>query len=208
MARDQRVTVLAGTGLFLSMFLPWYEKRALFPSGPRSDSLTAFGAFSFVEAAVLLVAAAAITLVFARAERRAFHLPGGDGTVVLVAGAWVALLIVWRLFDTPAVTGTRGVGVTIDLQWGIFVALVAAGCLAYAGARMRAAHRAEPPIPPTRERSRLGDEASEVRLPDERPHLDETQVLDRARREPSDDWLSGSGASGGSEPPGPAARDG
>ena len=63
----------------------------------------AFGAFSFVEAAVLLVAVGVLVLLFARAEGRAFHLPGGDGAVVMAAGVWVALLLVWRLFDRPDV---------------------------------------------------------------------------------------------------------
>jgi len=37
--------------------------------------------------------------------------------------------------------------VTIGIQWGFLVAFVAAGFLAYAGARLRAAHRPEPPLP-------------------------------------------------------------
>lgn len=178
MAADQRLVVVAAAVLFGSMFLPWYTTRALFPGRAVELSLSAFGAFSFVEAAVLLVAAAAVVLVFARAERKAFHLPGGDGAVVLGAGLWSALLLVWRLFDKPDVSGTRAVGATVGVEWGIFVALAAAGLLAYAGARVRAAHRPEPPLPGARRRE-TAPEASddEVWLADERPHLDKTQVI-------------------------------
>ncbi len=45
-----------------------------------SESMTGWGAFSFVEAAVLLVAAGVLLLLFVRAEGQAFHVPGGDGT--------------------------------------------------------------------------------------------------------------------------------
>jgi hypothetical protein len=130
----------AAAGLGLTLFLPWYS--AVFRGDDRTFNRSAFGEFSFVEAAVLLVAAGVLYLVWARSQRKAFHLPGGDGTVIMFAGGWAALLIVWRLFDTPE-SGTAEFG----LQWGIFVALVAAGALAAAGARVRAAHRPEPPNP-------------------------------------------------------------
>jgi len=85
---------------------------------------------------------AVLFLLFARAERRAFHLPGGDGGVITAAGAWVAFLVVWRFFDRPDL----GRGVAVGLQWGIFVALTAGIALAYAGVRIRAAQRPEPPL--------------------------------------------------------------
>jgi transcriptional regulator GlxA family with amidase domain len=47
------------------------------------------------------VALAVLGLLFARAERRAFHLPLGDGTVIAAAGAWAGVLIVVRLLDRP-----------------------------------------------------------------------------------------------------------
>ena len=130
----------AAAGLGLTLFLPWYS--AVFRGEDRTFNRSAFGEFSFVEAAVLLVAAGVLYLVWARSQRKAFHLPGGDGTVIMVAGGWAALLIVWRVFDTPE-SDTAEFG----LQWGIFVALVAAVALAVAGARVRGAHRPEPPNP-------------------------------------------------------------
>ena len=51
---------------------------------------------------------------------------------------WSALLLVLRLFDKPGVT-QHGVAANVGVQWGIFFALAAAGLLAYAGSRMRAA---------------------------------------------------------------------
>jgi hypothetical protein len=131
----------AAGALMLTLFLPWYS--AVF-RGDESQSFnrSAFGEFSFVEAAVLLVAAGVLYLIWARSQRKGFHLPGGDGTVIMVAGAWASLLLVWRLFDTPESPDTE-----FGLQWGIFVALGVAGLLTAAGARVRAAHRPEPPNP-------------------------------------------------------------
>jgi hypothetical protein len=150
MPRELRLAVVAAFALFVSMFLPWYEKTGFVlrkDGKPISDSLSAFGAFSFVEAAVLLVAIGVIVLAFFRGERRAFHLPGGDGVVIMAAGGWVGLLLVYRLFDKPDASGNGLVGVTVGIQWGIFFALAAAAFLIYTGYRLHAAHRPEPPLP-------------------------------------------------------------
>ena len=63
--------------------------------------VSTFGPFSFVEAAIVLTGLSVLYLLRARADRREFHLPSGDGTVILAAGLWAALLIVVRLFDRP-----------------------------------------------------------------------------------------------------------
>ena len=173
---DQRFAAGAAVGLLLAMFLPWYEKNVVIAGTKTfaSDSISAFGAVSFVEAAIFLVAAGVLALLLARAEERAFHLPGGDGTVIFAAGLWATALIFYRVFDRPDVSGEGG---TVGIQWGFFVAFVAAGGLAFAGQRIRAAHRPEPPLPaavpepPVREReperaaSRLSRTASTQVVP-------------------------------------------
>jgi hypothetical protein len=143
--RDQRLAALAALGLLATMFLPWYQKSAATAQGGLAQgSLTAFGVFSFVEAAILLVAVGVFALLFARGERKAFHLPGGDGSVIFAAGLWAAALLLWRVFDRPSVAGR---GVTVGIEWGFFFAFLAAAALAAAGWRIRAAHRPEPPNP-------------------------------------------------------------
>ena len=81
----------------------------------------------------------------------------------MVAGGWAALLIVWRLFDTPEART-----IEFGLQWGIFVALAAAVALSLAGARVRAAHRPEPPNPAAEE-DEWERPARESRRPPPRP---------------------------------------
>jgi hypothetical protein len=202
LAPEGRLATFAAVALFLTMFLPWYQQNAVVTSrdGGRivSPNLTAFGVFSFVEAAVLLVAVAVLVLLFARAEGRSFHLPGGDGTIVMIAGGWVALLLVWRLFDKPGITA-QGVAANVGIQWGIFFALGAAGVLAYAGSRMRAAARPEPPLAVERPRQRRPGVPGVERtrpLPPEpaRPRVRPRRDRERPRRQrPSDvpEWEPG-----------------
>lgn len=149
LAAEYRHVALAGAGLVAALFLPWYEKSAFVVTDEGelvggSENLSAFAVVSFVEGAVMLVVVAVLGLVYARARRLPFHLPGGDGTVIAAAGAWVVVLLAWRLFDKPDVSGQA---VTVGVQWGWFVAIVLAALLAAAGVRLRAAHRPEPRNP-------------------------------------------------------------
>jgi hypothetical protein len=158
--RDQRFAALAAGALLLTMFLPWYEKSVIIPGSPKfaHETISAFGAVSFVEAAIFLVSAGVLVLVLTRAEGGRYHLPGGDGTVVFAAGLWASALIFYRVFDRPSING-EGVGASVGIQWGFFVAFVAAGALVVAGQRMRAASRPavrtsrpdryRPPLPPS-----------------------------------------------------------
>ncbi len=155
--RDQRFVAGAALALLLAMFLPWYEKSVVVAGSKNfaKDTISAFGAVSFVEAAIFLVSAGVLVLVLTRAEGGKFHLPGGDGTVIMAAGLWASALIFYRVFDRPDVSGDAG---TVGIQWGFFVAFVAAGALAYAGQRMRAAAR---PATPLRSRRGAPESASE-----------------------------------------------
>jgi len=63
--------------------------------------ISTFGPFSWVEAAVILIALALLALLKQRADGNEFHLPFGDGTVIAAAGAWAALLIAVRVLDRP-----------------------------------------------------------------------------------------------------------
>jgi hypothetical protein len=153
---EQRIATAAALALLVTMFLPWYDLQSLNrkTGAINSHSISAFGDVSFVEAAVFLVAAGVIALMFARAERKDFHMPGSDGAVVMAAGAWAALLIFYRVFSRPA-----GHGYPVGIEWGFFLAFVAAGALGYAGWRMRAT--AAPEAPLMRPRGRQAPERHE-----------------------------------------------
>ncbi len=154
--RDQRFAAIAAAALLVTMFLPWYEKSVVLPGrGPgfAHDTISAFGAVSFVEAAIFLVSAGVLVLVLTRAEGGTYHLPGGDGSVIFAAGLWASALIFYRVFDRPNING-EGVGASVGIQWGFFVAFVCAGAVAVAGQRMRAAARPAPVRVPRPDRFR------------------------------------------------------
>jgi hypothetical protein len=152
MPHERRLAAYAAIGLFLTLFLPWYQETVVVASSSKkletvSQSFTAWGSFSFVEAAILLVAVSVLTLLFQRAEGRAFHVPGGDGSVITAAGFWTCVLVVWRIFDKQGTSNQGQVASSSGIEWGIFVTLAVAVFLTYAGSRIRAAHQPEPPLP-------------------------------------------------------------
>jgi hypothetical protein len=85
-----------------------------------------------------------VAILWARGERRAFHLPGGDGAVILGAGLWVMFLIFYRQLDKPDGRHEGPINTAIGVDWGIFVAFVLGAVLAFAGFRIRASHAPEP----------------------------------------------------------------
>ena len=198
--REQRLATLAAFGLFVSMLLPWYSETVLVPKAAQT-SLTAFQDFSFVEAAVLLVSVGVLALLFARAERRSFQLPGGDGTIVVIAGAWCALLIFYRLLSKPGLHGNQRLTTTVGVQWGIFIALLVAIGLIYAGERMRSVERergparaADPTAPGSSDPPPTGTDGAE-----------QTQIVARARERAAPAYAGEAGRAPEPRASGPAA---
>lgn len=152
--------------------------------------VSTFGPFSFVEAAIALTGFGVLLLLRKRADRKRFHLPFGDGTVILVAALWSALLILTRVFDRP-------LGQSI-------LALGCAAIVAAAGLRERAKRPADdvPEVSPTPARPRRGrparrGQAATVRLAegdatqrlsdaDETVHLPADEEVQLSLDEPDD----------------------
>ena len=189
---EQHLAAIAALALLLSMLLPWYrESETVIVKGtPKNlvNALNAFEVYSFVEAAIFVVVVGVLALLWARAERKAFHLPGGDGTVIMGAGLWVMLLIFYRQFDRP---NRSGVSVDVSVNWGIFIAFLLGALLAYAGYRLRAAHVPEPVVddapPPAAE---TVPAPAAAHPPADAPDTEPT-VVARRQRPPADDALDG-----------------
>jgi hypothetical protein len=180
--KELQLAALAAIVLAFTLILPWYQKSYFQEGKVVQANVSAFGVFTFVEAAVLLVAAAVLFLVWARSQQKGFHLPGGDGVAITLAGGWAMLLLVWRLFDKPDI---QGAGATMGIQWGIFGAMVAAGALIVAGARVRALHAPEPPNPAADDDGWVSPARRErERTPERRPR-DATAVTEMFRERPS-----------------------
>jgi hypothetical protein len=185
---EQRLAAIAALALLLSMLLPWYQETGnAIVKGHLvriDDTKNAFGVYSFVEAAIFVVVVGVIVLLWARAERKAFHLPGGDGTIVMGAGLWVMFLIFYRQLDKPNGRKEGLIQTSVGVQWGIFIAFLLGALLAYAGYRIRAAHVPEP---------EADDGPPPAPEPDPTPPPpDETAtVVARRRRPPTDDPFDG-----------------
>jgi len=163
LSADQKLAAIAAIALLLSMLLPWYQEtgNALVNNrlAPIDNSENAFQVYSFVEAAVFVVSAGVLALLYARGHRRAFHLPGGDGAVIMAAGFWVMFLVFYRQLDKPDGRHEGPINTSIGVEWGIFVAFLLGALLAFAGFRIRQSHVPEPdpgdtppPAAPERER--------------------------------------------------------
>lgn len=187
LAGEQRLAAVAALLMLATLLLPWYGKSYYDPAKKAyaHESLTGlFGSADLVMASVVLVALGVLAMLFARGEGRGFHLPGGDGLIIMIAGGWAAFLIFYRVLDHPDVSGP---GATIGIQWGIFVAFLAAALLVYAGYRIRAAHRPEPPLPldtPRAPQGRGPDVVARRRRPVERPRPRERDPTQPTRRAP------------------------
>ncbi len=116
--------------------------------------VSAFGPFSFVEAAIVVTGLAVLALLKQRADRNEFHLPFGDGTVIMAAGLWAGFLIFVRLFDRP-------LGQSV-------LALACAAILAAAGLRERAKRPMDDLPPPEEPTAPLAPDAT-IRLPPDPP---------------------------------------
>jgi len=193
LSSEQRLAAIAAILLLLSMLLPWYQETGNAIVGGKlariDDSKSAFGVYSFVEAAIFVVVVGTIALLWARAERKAFHLPGGDGTVIMGAGLWVMFLIFYRQLDKPNGRKEGMIQTSVGVQWGIFIAFLLGALLAYAGYRIRAAHVPEPvtdDAPPP-----APDEAAKTEEPPPEKPDDGTTVAARQPRPPGDDPFEG-----------------
>jgi hypothetical protein len=144
----QKLAAIAAIALLASMLLPWYQEtgNALVKNRlvPIDNSKNAFQVYSFVEAAVFVVSAGVLALLYARGHRKAFHLPGGDGVVIMAAGLWVMFLVFYRQLDKPDGRHEGPINTSVGVEWGIFVAFLLGALLAYAGYRVRATHVPEP----------------------------------------------------------------
>jgi hypothetical protein len=125
---------LAGTGALVvvgSLLLPWY-------GAPITNDLvkTGFGAFSFATAAMLLTIGATLFFLLEVGDGYRPPRPLTVGTLLIAAGVWTALIVVYQMIDRPGFD-FAGVNDDYDVRYGIFIALGGAGAIVLAGTRRR-----------------------------------------------------------------------
>ncbi len=139
---NERIAVIGAAVMVGSLLLPWYRS-------PISDELvqTGFGAFGWAEAALILIAAATTFLALQGGGGYVPPRPLREWALFVAAGAWAALIVLYRIADPPQFT-LEGRDEPYDLHYAIFVALAGAAIIIAAGLRMRPSERRKRPQAP------------------------------------------------------------
>ena len=103
----------AGVVLLASMFLSWYSVNS------RDDTLTAWGAFSFVDILLALVALLGIALALSQVIGRGPALPVAIGVITTTLALAGTLLVLYRIINQP------GPNDVISVEPGAYVGLAA-----------------------------------------------------------------------------------
>jgi len=125
----------AGILLLVAMFLPWYEVSASVAGFSASDSGTAWEVFSFIDIVLFVTGVAAVGVAVAAMQNRLAALPVPAGQLLLGLGALATLLVIFRILSVPDGDIPDGLDAGIDIgrKFGLFIGLIAAAGVAFAG---------------------------------------------------------------------------
>ncbi|WP_372787732.1 hypothetical protein [Paraconexibacter sp.] len=131
---SQGAKIAGGAGLLLliSMFLPWYDVSASFAGFSASNSGNAWEVFGFIDLVLFVTAVAAIAVAVMATQNRSAALPVPPGQLLLALGGLATVLVVFRVLSVPD-GGIDVDGVDVSRKFGLFVGLIAAAGVAYAG---------------------------------------------------------------------------
>jgi hypothetical protein len=134
----EKIAGVSAILLFIFMFFDWYSvtisgiSSAVHIEGSGGN---AWDTLDFIPIVLLVTIIATIANAAIEASESEVETPVHGGTVVTVLGAISFLLILFRIIDTPTFASYGGVSADGSVEFGIFLALIAAAGIAYGGYR-------------------------------------------------------------------------
>jgi hypothetical protein len=127
----ERVAVLGALAAGGSLLFPWYGIELELFGGFSQTGLEAFG---LGHAALVVTAVASVGLVSLCAGGYRLPRPLSEGALLVVAGAWMAILVAYLALDRPAeIAGFE----RVRIRYGVIVALAGAAATVLGGTRLR-----------------------------------------------------------------------
>jgi uncharacterized membrane protein YhaH (DUF805 family) len=140
LSAGEKIAGASAVLLFIFMFLDWFNIEVSAGNGLFSASVSGAGGsawdrLEFIPVILVIAIVAALAVVAMRLTDAAFEPPISANAVVAVLGAISALLVLFRIIDTPGVGSYPGVSIDVSPAVGIFLGLLAAIGVAYGGYR-------------------------------------------------------------------------
>ena len=130
--RGEWIAAAGGLLLLIALFFfDWYGSSTTIPLGTASTQFGAWdgeGFFGFIANLIILAAAVAgVGLAFITATSRTIALPVAGSAITAALGIAAVLMVLLRMLFQP------GPNDLVSLKFGILLALIAAGIVAYGG---------------------------------------------------------------------------
>lgn len=123
--------------LFILMFFDWFGAEVSSVTGfsgeVPGDGANAWEALDIIPIFLMAAIVCALGVAVIRLTDADFEPPVSANAVVAAVGGLAVLLIAYRILDAPGGGDFGGVTVDTTLKLGIFLALIAAGGIAYGG---------------------------------------------------------------------------
>lgn len=133
----EKIAAASAVLLFVFMFFDWFGAEVTgitgFSGEVPGDGANAWEALDIIPIFLMAAIVCALGVAVIRLTDADFEPPISANAVVAVLGGLAALLIAYRILDAPGGGDFGGVTVDTTLKLGIFLALIAAGGIAYGG---------------------------------------------------------------------------
>jgi uncharacterized membrane protein YhaH (DUF805 family) len=133
----EKIAAVGAVLLFVFMFLDWFSVEATGGGSLFGGNVgrSAWDALDVIPIFLVIAIVAAIGVAVVRLTDVVFEPEISMNAVVAVLGGLAALLILYRIVNTPDLGGVPGLEVDVSPEIGIFLGLISAAGIAYGGYR-------------------------------------------------------------------------